>query len=80
MSSGSTRMTIPAFLRRAVEVIGERREHDLIVDGIADEPVRAGADRMLAEIGARAGGNDRRQSRELNRKRGERLLQLELDV
>ena len=45
MSSGTTLKTRPSLLRRAAEVVVERRQLHAVVDGVADEPVRAGADR-----------------------------------
>ena len=59
MSSGTTLRTRPSLLRPAAEVVGERRELDVIVDAVADEPVRTGADRVLAETRPGAVGHDR---------------------
>ena len=51
----------------------------MVVHGVADEFVRAGADWMLTEVGTCARGHNLRGPCELNGERRERLFQLELD-
>ena len=58
MSSGTTFMHDAAVARQAVEVIAEGAQHEAVVDGIAHELVRPGADRVLAQLASGAGRDD----------------------
>ena len=78
MSSGTTLKMMPSFCGAPAVVVVERRQLELIVDGVPDEPVRPGADRVLAKGRPGAVRHDRRHH-EVDRKRSERLLQREHD-
>ena len=73
ISSGTTFKTTPVVGRRAAEVIGEGRQPDVVVDREADELVRTGADRMVAQPRPRALRNDRHD--QLDGEGAERLLE-----
>ena len=68
----------PVVSRPAVEVAVERRQLDAIVDRVANEPVRSGADRVIARTRRPAPSGTMRHD-EVDRKRSERLLQREHD-
>jgi hypothetical protein len=61
------------ILRAAAEIVGERLQLQLIVHRESHEPVRPGADRAIAKLGARALRHDGHD--EVDREGAERLFQ-----